>query len=270
MKSNWLALLFAAFTAAGAGCTSSSVVGSGADGGGGMDIVDSGPVCASPQTACSGACVDPMTDRDHCGACGTRCPGGQVCAMGRCAIACPMGQVVCGGLCVSTRVDRANCGACGNTCAQGLVCAEGRCQLECGARLARCGGGDAGVSDGGAGDFCADLQTDRLNCGMCGVACPAGNVCEGGRCVVSCLPGQTACGGVCRDLQTDRAHCGMCGNACAAGQACTDGVCQVSCGLGLTNCNGNAAATPDLTAPTAAPAGARAPRGSSAPRGRAG
>ncbi len=47
-----------------------------------------------------------------------------------------------------------------------------------------CAGGDG--MDGGAGRYCADLATDRTNCGACGNACVEGYSCMDGRCRVRC------------------------------------------------------------------------------------
>ncbi|MEZ4407343.1 MAG: hypothetical protein R3A52_12815 [Polyangiales bacterium] len=82
------------------------------------------------------------------------------------------------------------------------------------------------------------LQSDRANCGTCGNACGAGQICNLGVCELSCATGLTACAGTCRDTQTDRLNCGACGNACGAGQVCVAGACVVSCSAGLTLCSG--------------------------------
>lgn len=62
-------------------------------------------------------------------------------------------------------------GACGNACAGPTLsgqCVAGDCQ--CAAGLEKCGA------------ECLDLLTDVDNCGACGNACDAGNVCDGGVC----------------------------------------------------------------------------------------
>jgi hypothetical protein len=57
------------------------------------DPVDAAPppgvdgACAPPMTACAGGCVDTRTDLANCGACGTACGEGEVCA-GSCVLAC--------------------------------------------------------------------------------------------------------------------------------------------------------------------------------------
>jgi len=47
--------------------------------------VDAG-VCAAPRRLCGApaACVDPRSDAENCGACGTRCPAGRACSAGAC------------------------------------------------------------------------------------------------------------------------------------------------------------------------------------------
>ena len=219
------ALMLVALAAA---CNGSSIVG-GVDAG-----RDAGPApCPTGRDRCGAACVDLTSDTANCGACGTACGAGRVCAMGRCALTCPMGQLVCGDRCVDPQTDLAHCGACGAACPAVQVCSAGACSVTCGAGLTRCGGaGDAGAP------FCANVQTDRANCGACGTACGAGQVCVNGGCRVECVTGQTACGDRCVDVQTDRTHCGGCGTVCPAGQVCSAGACQVSCAAGLTNCQG--------------------------------
>ena len=155
---------------------------------------------------------------------------------------CMTGQTVCSNACVNTQTDNANCGACGNSCIAGQMCALGRCAVTCGATLATCTPPDAGV-DGGSAAYCADLANDRFNCGACGLACPPGNICVNRMCQVSCVAGQTLCGGTCRDLQSDVQNCGGCGMACAAGQVCSSGACAASCGPGLHNCSGACVST---------------------------
>lgn len=40
--------------------------------------------CPTGQIACAGQCVDPQTNSDHCGACGTICRGMNTCTAGSC------------------------------------------------------------------------------------------------------------------------------------------------------------------------------------------
>ena len=81
-----------------------------------------------------------------------------------------------------------------------------------------------------------DLAADRANCGQCGNACRAADVCSGGRCVLGCPPGSSDCGGTCINLSGNPLNCGTCGNACSANQACGGGQCL--CTAGFASCDG--------------------------------
>src|SRR5690606_35982420 len=80
--------------------------------------------CQNGRVDCNGTCIDPMTDRQHCGAqgqctsgdAGVTCASGEVCVAGACDVSCPIGQVDCNGECVSPDTDRRYCGA-GPDCA---------------------------------------------------------------------------------------------------------------------------------------------------------
>jgi hypothetical protein len=96
------------------------------------------------------------------------------------------------------------------------------------------GGAGAGISSGGCsiyqkdcGGQCLTVATDPQNCGGCGIKCPSGQVCSGGACTGSCLPGSglAACNGACVDKSSDNANCGSCGHACPATQGCVGGSC---------------------------------------------
>ena len=74
-----------------------------------------------------------------------------------------------------------------------------------------------------------DAQTDAMNCGTCGTACPMGQMCVTGACRLPCTAPMTVCGAgammTCVDTQTNASNCGTCGNACAMGQSCVNGLC---------------------------------------------
>jgi len=83
-----------------------------------------------------------------------------------------------------------------------------------------------------------DLDTDRANCGGCGLAfaCADGQVCNGlGACTLSCQLGLNNCSGTCVDRQTDEANCGACGTNCQEMQTCTTGAC--TCEPGFDDCD---------------------------------
>src|SRR5512132_3502755 len=89
--------------------------------------------------------------------------------------------------------------------------------------------------------YCADLQSDPINCGHCGIECSVvygarGICCNGtcidrdsddancGECGHACQathgPGGICCGGRCFDRLVDTDHCGACGRDCDAGDGC--------------------------------------------------
>ncbi|MFO0609356.1 MAG: hypothetical protein U0324_39695 [Polyangiales bacterium] len=74
-------------------------------------------------TVCNGRCVDPQTDRLHCGGCDRPCSG--TCAAGVCA--CPPGTARCGDVCAYLSYADAHCGVCGNACPRGERCLGGAC-----------------------------------------------------------------------------------------------------------------------------------------------
>ena len=225
------------------------VDGSGGDGPGVDSPAGDASLCGPGTTLCGGVCLSTNSDNKNCGACGNACKAGQVCAAGKCALACPSGQQKCGGgdvgapYCAKLQTDYQNCGACGKTCSAGQVCSSGACTLSCPSGQQKCSG-DAGAP------YCATLTSDQQNCGACGTACQAGQICAAGICALSCPPGQFKCSGgdagaaFCAKLSTDYQNCGACGNACKAGQICAAGVCALACPPGQQKCSGGDAGAP--------------------------
>jgi hypothetical protein len=78
---------------------------------------------------------------------------------------------------------------------------------------------------------CVNPQTDHANCGACGNACPVGESCVSGVCLLPCEGGLAACadGGeqACVDTDADETNCGACGLDCRAGRPCVGGHCIV-------------------------------------------
>ncbi len=212
--------------------------------------------CPGSQVNCCGVCVDPSSDRGHCGAtlgcgvggggAGTSCASGQVCNASACSVSCPGSQINCGGVCVEPMLDRGHCGAtsgCGASggsggaaCASGQVCNAGACSVSCPGSQVNCSG------------ICVDPATNRAHCGAsagCGVSggtagtsCASGQVCNAGACSVSCPGSQVNCSGACVNLQTDSLHCGNCTTSCGSGKTCVAGVCSANCSSGQTACGG--------------------------------
>ncbi len=108
-----------------------------------------------------------------------------------------------------------------------------------------CGGNGTTCSanESTCGGACTDTSHDTLNCGSCGNACAAGQICSQGACVPTCAAGTTTCSGVCVDTQIDPQNCGSCGSACKAGMVCSKGSCATSCGGGTTLCGSKCADT---------------------------
>jgi hypothetical protein len=107
--------------------------------------------------------------------------------------------------------------------------------------LALGGCGDSGACPSYMFDcygICADLMSDTANCGGCGIACPSGQVCSAGVCIVECGEGQELCSGVCRDVRDDIYNCGTCGATCPSGHICFEGACAPDCPEGYTDCTG--------------------------------
>ncbi len=89
---------------------------------------------------------------------------------------------------------------------------------------------------------CVALSSDVNNCGACGNACGADEVCALGTCMdtgtTGCPVNLTDCNGTCVDTDADAANCGSCGNACTGGLVCAAGLCEVSCPGSQTECSG--------------------------------
>ncbi|MFO0609192.1 MAG: hypothetical protein U0324_38870 [Polyangiales bacterium] len=202
----------------------------------------------NPRTGCEAAIA---TDAMNCGACGARCADRSnatgVCAGTACGITCAPGFGNCDGVeangCeADTRADPTHCGACATACMAPAnataTCAAGACGFTCNAGSADC--------DRAAANGCeVDTQSDRANCGACGRACAAGEVCSRGVCTSTCGAGETNCAGSCANLNTSEANCGACGRACAnpanASASCAAGRCGFTCTAGFGDCDGNPA-----------------------------
>jgi hypothetical protein len=144
-------------------------------------------------------CFDTLTDPRNCGDCWIACNADEVCDNGVCSpsavvrypptgvIDCGQGLTDCGGQCTDTYTDSLHCGGCWIVCTGAQLCDNGVCRTSaevlaasCAAQgLADCVGGDVygGVSD------CVDLNSDRNNCGACGITCYEGYACVNGACV---------------------------------------------------------------------------------------
>jgi hypothetical protein len=143
---------------------------------------------------CDGhTCTYLMADNANCGACGFPCPEGLTCSQGKCRdnkglVTCPSGEADCGGVCAELKTNPYHCGTCETRCTSGQTCVEGVCTsgLATTFTTVTTGGQASGVATCPAGqtlcnNMCTDLQSDKDNCGACGVKAGARYNCEGGR-----------------------------------------------------------------------------------------
>lgn len=135
---------------------------------------------------------DLTSDLANCGACGRSCTSTgahrlALCDLGHCSSGCEAGFGDCNGVTtdgceVDVRNDSANCGACGRSCVVRTGtsgrCEMGACAFTCLAGHADC---DRNLANG------CEVATDRdaMNCGACGNACGASEMCIGASCVSS-------------------------------------------------------------------------------------
>ena len=156
---------------------------------------------ADPSTG-DGCEVDVLNDFDpkNCGACGKACAAGVSCLLDEptsaIACGCKPSLTQCGtpqdfanhfGFCVDLTTDLAHCGSCGNACGDPnnatMQCDRAECSSSCSMGFADC--------NGQSSDGCeANILTDPLNCGGCGVQCDvvAGQPCSNGVCATKPCP----------------------------------------------------------------------------------
>lgn len=197
-----------------------------------------GAECAEGILICEGRCVDPMTDRDHCGACGVECDVGESCFAGVCSATGDAGPDA-GPRDAEPRDAELDARDIGPNDAPNPF-PDGA--LPDGA-LPDGSVDDGGVRDGGDGSVgdagpcscdlgeeccsgsCVRTERDPRNCGGCGIVCEADEFCADGICSPLCDPPLTLCGELCVDLLTDPDNCGRCGRSCPTG-ICIDGMCS--------------------------------------------
>lgn len=162
---------------AGAGASSSSGVPVCAHG---------GEPCATFSDCCSGTCASNVCTQ--CATTGTKCaPDG-----------CCLGSICYSGLCGTCNDDGEPCQQSADCCS--TVCSQGTCAALACSPIQSCG------------SYCANVDSDPLNCGACGNKCDAGNGC---------------CGGVCVALGTEK-NCSACGHECGWDSVCASGACVTS------------------------------------------
>ncbi len=189
-------------------------------------------------------CETSLTTNTNCGTCGNACANGAVCRGGTCET-CKPGEVYCDGICTNLTSNDYACGACDNWCNfwpppgapappknMKYGCVDSTCdQLKCNSPWTNCNGD---LEDGCE----VDLTKDPKNCGRCGDACAAGEVCVGGTC--QCDRGPDGCGCL-DDFESDVLNCGGCGVMCLARPhskpICKFGKCGMECEKAYADCN---------------------------------
>ena len=150
--------------------------------------------CSVGEVVCESTCVNPLTDRQYCGATaceddatsGDICQAGEICVDGACETSCPAALLECDDSCIDPSDDEMFCGAtaCGDDATDGQVCdvselcVDGVCQLSCGPDLIACD--DTCVDPLGDPDYCG--ATDCSESGGRGVACSDEQACVVGEC----------------------------------------------------------------------------------------
>lgn len=100
-------------------------------------------------------CVNPLSDREHCGDCNQPCAEAEYCANGFCT-ACAPPRSVCANVCVDVMFDFQHCGTCDHPCTDGF-CHCGECYVD-GTDVS---GITCGEADGDAdSDVDGDVETD--------------------------------------------------------------------------------------------------------------
>jgi hypothetical protein len=82
--------------------------------------------CAEGEALCGDACVDVVSNQEHCGACDVACLAEQSCIDSECI--CEDGLLACVDGCVDVLTDTDNCGDCEIVCGEGVPCVDGECQ----------------------------------------------------------------------------------------------------------------------------------------------
>jgi len=151
-----------------------------------LDLNDLELGCAPGQLLCGEECVDPAIDSRNCGGCGQDCRSSWDCQGGFCWWDCggtsPTGctdtEKPWLHICTDLQYDRDHCGNCGTRCELSEVCNNYNCECyACDACTCKQGS----TCCPGSPNRCADLSTDRWNCGACGNVC-AGWSCIDGQC----------------------------------------------------------------------------------------
>ena len=133
-------------------------------------------ICGGGFVFCDGLCIDPSSNKRHCGAktdcegsnAGDACSSKEVCSQGTCSDNCQEGSLNCDGECIDPDSDRQHCGASGDCtggqsgveCDLGANCIKGVCVA--GGEPGKDGGPDG---DGGVAPIPPDTESRVLAAG---------------------------------------------------------------------------------------------------------
>jgi hypothetical protein len=198
--------------------------------------------CDNLGTGADFICRDLTSDPNNCGACNNPCAAGEVCDNGVCLLdlgqTCAASTECASDTCCASGTPRAGlcglldgavCGQNNNACCSG-ACVGGVCAPK-GSAGSVCDVGDSADCQTGLtccdsvsndpGDFvCRDLSVDSTNCGSCGNACPAGQICDGGSCVCEFAECDSGCCPNDTDVCLGMAGSTTCGAPQALGAIC--------------------------------------------------
>lgn len=186
-------------------------------------------VCSPGSATCLSSTMRHVCNGDGLGYTDSACAAGEACLGGSCLrMTCTPGMAVCTSMTERQVCNTTGLGYTSETCTApaGAMasCVGGACSFVCSANLGDC--------DRMAANGCeATLLSDARNCGSCGSACAAGQVCNMGRCMAgpTCPTGMSMCGASCVNLMNDSANCGACGRTCDGAQPCVSGTCRATC-----------------------------------------
>jgi hypothetical protein len=218
--------------------------------------------CSASQKSCVGKCVDQSDPNvgcsGECSVCAAAPNAQAACVLQNNSEVCGTGTCNpqygdCDNLaengCETHTTTSAHCGSCGTECGALYCVLQGEsytCSASCDPPNKLCPSADGKTQD------CANLPSDNMNCGDCGVSCVVSNgagTCSGSKCAITCNTNYFLCGGACILPSNDQ--CGSSCGGCPVGKSCdvrvgstTYGTC-ITTGSGGVKCDAGTNLTED-------------------------